>query len=136
MLVRIGVVYQPQHLDILLPVGISFYTFHSLSYTLDIYRGVLQPTKSLRDFILAVSFFPQLVAGPIERAAHMLPQYRSVRVFDAPQWRAGLGLILWGFFKKVVIADNVAVVANKVFALTDPTFPMVWAGVFAFALQI
>src|SRR5439155_6865880 len=65
LLPRIGIIYHPPHLDILLPVGISFYTFHSLSYTLDIYRGVLQPTRSLRDFILAVSFFPQLVAGPI-----------------------------------------------------------------------
>src|SRR5204863_1212904 len=68
LLARLGIIYQPPHLDILLPVGISFYTFHSLSYTLDIYRGVLRPTKSLRDFILAVSFFPQLVAGPIVRA--------------------------------------------------------------------
>src|SRR5436190_17175199 len=65
LLARLGIIYQPPHLDILLPVGISFYTFHSLSYTLDIYRGVLRPTKSLRDFILAVSFFPQLVAGSI-----------------------------------------------------------------------
>src|SRR5919201_7037373 len=64
LLARVGIIYQPPHLDILLPVGISFYTFHSLSYTLDIYRGVLRPTKSLRDFILAVSLFPQLVAGP------------------------------------------------------------------------
>jgi D-alanyl-lipoteichoic acid acyltransferase DltB (MBOAT superfamily) len=63
LLARIGIIYHPPHLDILLPVGISFYTFHSLSYTLDIYRGVLQPTRSLRDFVLAVSFFPQLVAG-------------------------------------------------------------------------
>ena len=74
LLARIGIIYQPPHLDILLPVGISFYTFHSLSYTLDIYRGVLQPTKSLRDFVLAVSFFPQLVAGPIVRAGDFLPQ--------------------------------------------------------------
>src|SRR6202048_760456 len=65
LMARIGIIYHPPHLDILLPVGISFYTFHSLSYTLDIYRGVLQPTKSLRDFVLAVSFFPPLVAGPI-----------------------------------------------------------------------
>ena len=74
LLARIGIIYQPPHLDILLPVGISFYTFHSLSYTLDIYRGVLKPTKSLRDFVLAVSFFPQLVAGPIVRAGDFLPQ--------------------------------------------------------------
>ena len=73
LLARIGMIYHPPHLDILLPVGISFYTFHSLSYTLDIYRGVLQPTKSLRDFVLAVSFFPQLVAGPIVRAGDFLP---------------------------------------------------------------
>src|SRR4030095_3123109 len=74
LLERLGIIYQPPHLDILLPVGISFYTFHSLSYTLDIYRRVLQPTKSLRDFVLAVSFFPQLVAGPIVRAGDFLPQ--------------------------------------------------------------
>src|SRR5205823_9796579 len=68
LLARLGIIYQPPHLDILLPVGISFYTFHSLSYTLDVYRGVLRPTKSLRDFILAVSFFPQLISGPTVRA--------------------------------------------------------------------
>ena len=69
LLARGGIAYQPPHLDIFLPIGISFYTFHSLSYTLDIYRGVMKPTRSLRDFVLAVSFFPQLVAGPIVRAA-------------------------------------------------------------------
>jgi alginate O-acetyltransferase complex protein AlgI len=74
LLARVGVAYQPPHLDIFLPIGISFYTFHSLSYTLDVYRGATQPTKSLRDFLLAVSFFPQLVAGPIVRAADFLPQ--------------------------------------------------------------
>src|SRR5260370_4228057 len=73
LLARIGIIYQPPHLDILLPVGISFYTFHSLSYTLDIYRGVLKPTKSLRDFILSVSFFPQLFAGPLVRPCDFLP---------------------------------------------------------------
>ena len=89
LLARAGVVYQPPHLDILLPVGISFYTFHSLSYTLDIYRGVLQPTKSLRDFVLAVSFFPQLVAGPIVRAGDFLPQ-----LTHPPNPRAGR--VRWG----------------------------------------
>ena len=74
LIARVGIIYQPPHLDILLPVGISFYTFHSLSYTLDVYRGVMQPTKSLRDFVLAVSFFPQLVAGQIVRAGDFLPQ--------------------------------------------------------------
>src|SRR5262245_10898488 len=74
LLAQIGVNYRAPHMGILLPVGISFYTFHSLSYTLDVYRGATQPTKSLRDFVLAVSFFPQLVAGPIVRAADFLPQ--------------------------------------------------------------
>ena len=121
---------------LVLPAGLSFYTFQSVGYIIDVYRGRVRAVRNVLDYALYVSFFPQLVAGPIERAAHMLPQYRSVRVFDSTQWRAGFGLMLWGFFKKVVIADNVAVVANKVFALTDPTFPMVWAGVFAFAVQI
>ena len=89
LLARIGIIYHPPHLDILLPVGISFYTFHSLSYTLDIYRGVLQPTRSLRDFVLAVSFFPQLVAGPIVRAGDFLPQ-----LVRPPRLR--LGQFLWG----------------------------------------
>ena len=89
LLARVGIVYQPPHLDILLPVGISFYTFHSLSYTLDIYRRVLRPTKSLRDFILAVSFFPQLVAGPIVRAGDFLPQ-----LLHPPRLKNGQ--FLWG----------------------------------------
>jgi len=98
LLARIGIIYQPPHLDILLPVGISFYTFHSLSYTLDIYRGVLQPTKSLRDFVLAVSFFPQLVAGPIVRAGDFLPQLVS-----PPGLRAGQ--FLWGLLLMIDDAD-------------------------------
>src|SRR6201981_1865701 len=89
LLARVGIIYHPPHLDILLPVGISFYTFHSLSYTLDIYRGVLQPTRSLRDFVLAVSFFPQLVAGPIVRAGDFLPP-----LISSPGLR--VGQFLWG----------------------------------------
>src|SRR5438874_9352954 len=96
LLARMGVIYQPPHLDILLPVGISFYTFHSLSYTLDIYRGVLQPTKSLRDFILAVSFFPQLVAGPIVRAGDFLPQLLRPPRLKNGQFLWGLALMTSG----------------------------------------
>jgi alginate O-acetyltransferase complex protein AlgI len=77
VLARGGIQYKPPHLDVFLPIGISFYTFHSLSYTLDIYRGVMKPTRSLRDFALAVSFFPQLVAGPIVRAGDFLPQLEA-----------------------------------------------------------
>ena len=121
---------------LVLPAGLSFYTFQSLAYIVDVYRGRVRAVHNLLGYALYVSFFPQLVAGPIERAGHMLPQYGAERVFDAAGWRAGLGLMLWGFFKKLVIADNVAVVVNKVFALSDPTFPVIWAGVLAFAVQI
>src|SRR5215217_4799655 len=100
LLARIGIIYQPPHLDILLPVGISFYTFHSLSYTLDIYRGVLQPTRSLRDFVLAVSFFPQLVAGPIVRAGDFLPQLVTPPGLRLGQFMWGLLLMTLGLFEK------------------------------------
>jgi D-alanyl-lipoteichoic acid acyltransferase DltB (MBOAT superfamily) len=128
----------PLHLvfQLVLPAGLSFYTFQSIGYVVDVYVGRVRAERNLLDYALYVSFFPQLVAGPIERAAHMFPQYHAERVFDPMRWRVGLGLMLWGFFKKVVIADNVALVVNKVFALTHPSFPVLWAGVFAFAVQI
>src|SRR5436305_14087978 len=85
-----------------LPVGLSFYTFQSVGYIIDVYRGRVRASRNLLDYALYVSFFPQLVAGPIERAAHMLPQYRSARRFDPVAWRSALGLMLWGFFKKLV----------------------------------
>src|SRR5690349_21364251 len=93
-----GILYHPPHLDILLPVGISFYTFHSLSCTLDIYRGVLQPSRSLRDFVLAVSFFPQLVAGPIVRAGDFLPQLLHPPRLKLNQFFWGLALLTLGLF--------------------------------------
>ncbi len=102
-------------LNIVLPVGISFYTFQSMSYTIDVYRRQLEPTRDLLDFALYVSFFPQLVAGPIERAVRLLPQITTPRTVCATGVNAGLFLIVWGYFKKVVIADNVAVVADTVF---------------------
>jgi len=121
LLARIGIVYQPPHLDILLPVGISFYTFHSLSYTLDIYRGVLQPTRSLRDFVLAVSFFPQLVAGPIVRAGDFLPQLRHSPRLKEGQFFWGLALMTLGLFEKIVLADTLlSVSADRVFGYAGP----------------
>ncbi len=123
-------------LNIVLPVGISFYTFQSLSYTIDVYRGRLAATRSLRDFALFVAFFPQLVAGPIERAEALLPRVQQVRVFNLVVARDALVLMAWGFFKKLVIADNVGIIANRVFAMKDPGFEMLWAGVFAFGIQI
>src|SRR5437764_1524264 len=106
LVARIGIIYQPPHLDILLPVGISFYTFHSLSYTLDIYRGVLQPTRSLRDFVLAVSFFPQLVAGPIVRAGDFLPQLVRPQPLRVGQFLWGVALMSLGLFENIVLADT------------------------------
>jgi D-alanyl-lipoteichoic acid acyltransferase DltB (MBOAT superfamily) len=123
-------------LAIVLPVGISFYTFQELSYTIDVYRGTLRARRRLLDFAAFVCLYPQLVAGPIERAAHMLPQIETRRVFSWPAARSAFFLVCWGYYKKLVIADNVGVIANKVFALQDPGFTVLWAGVFAFAIQI
>ena len=89
-------------LNIILPVGISFYTFQTLSYTIDVYRQKLEPTKNFFAFAAFVSFFPQLVAGPIERATNLLPQFKKVRTFDYSKATDGLRQILWGLFKKIV----------------------------------
>jgi D-alanyl-lipoteichoic acid acyltransferase DltB (MBOAT superfamily) len=123
-------------LNIVLPVGISFYTFQSMSYTIDVYWRHTQARTSLVDIATFVSFFPHLVAGPIMRATNLLPQVETVRRFSAAAARDATLLIAWGFFKKLVIADNVGVIANKVFALKAPEFYVLWAGVFAFCIQI
>jgi alginate O-acetyltransferase complex protein AlgI len=102
-------------LRVILPVGISFYTFHGLSYVIDIYRGRIKPERNFIDYALFVSFFPLLVAGPIERAAHLLPQIHKKRTFDYTKAIDGLRQILWGLFKKMVIADNCAAYANVIF---------------------
>ena len=123
-------------LRVLLPAGISFYTFQSMSYTIDVYRGHAPARTRFVDVAAFVSFFPHLVAGPIMRATNLLPQFEQPRRFSAPAARDATVLIVWGFFKKLVIADNVGVIANKVFALESPEFYVLWAGVFAFAMQI
>lgn len=102
-------------LTIVLPVGISFYTFQTLSYTIDVYNRKLEPTRDFVAFSAFVSFFPQLVAGPIERATNLLPQFYRTRRFDYHQAVDGLRQVLWGFFKKIVIADNCAEYANLIF---------------------
>lgn len=102
-------------LEIILPVGISFYTFQTLSYTIDVYKKRLQATTNFIAFAAFVCFFPQLVAGPIERATHLLPQFYKKRNFDYIQAMDGMRQILWGLFKKIVIADNCAVYANMIF---------------------
>lgn len=102
-------------LNIILPVGISFYTFQTLSYTIDVYKKKLEPTKDFIAFSAFVSFFPQLVAGPIERATNLLPQFYKKRTFEYDKAVDGLRQILWGLFKKIVIADNSAQIANEIF---------------------
>ncbi len=138
LLGRVGVAYQPPHLDIFLPIGISFYTFHSLSYTLDVYRGATQPTRSLRDFLLAVSFFPQLVAGPIVRAADFLPQCAAPPVPRPGRFGWGLLLMTLGLFEKIVLADTlVAGSADAIFSYGGPLASLdAWTGVLAFSSQI
>jgi len=138
LLARVGVAYQPPHLDVFLPIGISFYVFHSLSYTLDVYRGVCDPTRSLRDFTLAVSFFPQLVAGPIVRAADFLPQLAEPPQPRAGRFGWGLLLMTLGLFEKTVLADTLlASSADSVFAYGGPLKTLdAWIGVLAFSGQI
>jgi D-alanyl-lipoteichoic acid acyltransferase DltB (MBOAT superfamily) len=123
-------------LRVVLPVGISFYTFQAMSYTVDVFRGELRARRSLLDVAVFISFFPHLVAGPIQRASYLLPQVEGRRTFSLARAESGFYLMVWGFFKKLVIADNAGVIANKVFALGDPSFEILWAGVFAFAIQI
>jgi D-alanyl-lipoteichoic acid acyltransferase DltB (MBOAT superfamily) len=105
-----------QTLRIILPVGISFYTFQALSYSIDVYRGKIAPTKDVVAFFAFVSFFPQLVAGPIERATNLLPQFCVGRTFDYAKAVDGMRRILWGLFKKMVIADECAVAVNRIFS--------------------
>jgi len=114
-LLKIGLQNSPLILNVILPVGISFYTFHSLSYIIDIYKKRIEVESSFINYAVFVSFFPLLVAGPIERAQHLLPQLRQNRIFDQSKAVDGLRQILWGLFKKIVIADNAARYANEIF---------------------
>ncbi|MUG96744.1 MBOAT family protein [Scytonema sp. UIC 10036] len=124
-------------LNILLPLGISFYTFQLMSYVIDVYRGDIKHVNNLFDFALFISFFPQLVAGPIERANDLLHQFNSERTIKAEQVHAGLFLIIWGFFKKVVIADNLSIIANEIFNnYTQYKGAIVIVGILAFTFQI
>jgi hypothetical protein len=111
----LGVKANLESLQVILPVGISFYTFHGLSYIIDLYKNRIKPERNFIDYSVFVSFFPLLVAGPIERATHLLPQIRKKREFNYSKAVDGLRQILWGLFKKIVIADNCAEFANTVF---------------------
>ncbi|MCP4547830.1 MAG: MBOAT family protein [bacterium] len=137
LLERLGLHANVPALRVILPVGISFYTFQTMSYTIDIYRRKLEPTRNIAAFFAFVAFFPQLVAGPIERATNLLPQFLRHRRFDEVRARDGLRQILWGFFKKVVIADTLAPHVETIFsghAQLDAA--SLWIGVLFFAIQI
>ncbi|RIV30521.1 MBOAT family protein [Flagellimonas lutimaris] len=124
-------------LEILLPVGISFYTFQTMSYTLDIYRKQLEPTNDFISFAAYVAFFPQLVAGPIERASHLLPQLMKKGKFTYGQASDGLKLILWGLFKKMVIADSLAPIVDDIFSnYSEYSAPTLIMGAIFFGFQI
>ena len=124
-------------LHIILPVGISFYTFQTLSYTIDVYRKKLDSSKDWISFFAYVAFFPQLVAGPIERASHLLPQFAVARKFDYEIAFCGVRQITWGFFKKVAVADNCALVVDEIFAGSDTmSSTALMLGTFYFAIQI
>jgi alginate O-acetyltransferase complex protein AlgI len=124
-------------LHIILPVGISFYTFHGLSYVFDVYNKRIVPTRNFVDYAVFVSFFPLLVAGPIERATHLLPQVQSTRTFAYDKAIDGLRQMLWGFFKKIVIADNCATYVNMVFDNhTEYNGSTLFIGAIFFAFQI
>lgn len=132
-----GYKFEPISLSIILPVGISFYTFQTLSYSIDIYKRKLTPTYDFTSFAAFVSFFPQLVAGPIERASNLLPQFYVKRKFEYNKAVDGLKQILWGFFKKMVIADNCAKFANQIFDnYTDFSGSTLFLGATFFAFQI
>lgn len=124
-------------IEILLPVGISFYTFQSMSYTLDVYRKQIKPTESFYNYALYVAFFPQLVAGPIERSVNLLPQITTPRVFSTEKFQQGIVLIMLGIFKKLYIADNLGGIVNPIFASgADPTGTMILIGGYAFLFQV
>ncbi len=123
-------------LHIILPVGISFYTFQTMSYTIDIYRNKMKANHHFFDFALYVSFFPQLVAGPIERAKVLIPRILNKRTFNKNQFIDGIHLIFWGLWKKVFVADNLSPIVDRIFSMSTPSGFDVLVGAYAFAIQI
>ncbi len=135
-LTALGVSNSLTPLGILLPAGISFYTFQSMAYSFDVYRGELKPRRNLLEYLLAVSFFCHLVAGPVQRASNLLQQAEEDRKFDWGNVRDGFALAMWGAFKKVCVADTISPYVDKMFSVDAPSTSMVVAGTLAFSLQI
>ena len=137
LLSALGFATQYDLLELIFPVGISFYTFQTLSYTIDVYRRKIEPTNDAVAFFGFVSFFPQLVAGPIERANDLLPQFKIDRKFDYSTAMDGMRQILWGMFKKVVVADNAALIVDSIFAHYESATPLIlFAGAGFFFVQV
>lgn len=136
LLTQLGVAAHPPILHVILPVGISFYTFQTMSYALDVYRRQMPATHSFVSFLAYVSFFPQLVAGPIERASHLLPQFERTLTITPAMLSEGVWLMIWGMFKKVVVADNLAPLVDVVYQHPVESGPLVVLGTVAFGLQI
>jgi len=134
---HLGIPLQPRLLHIILPVGISFYTFQSMGYSIDVYRDQIKPTYRFFDFALFISFFTQLLAGPIERAGHLLPQILSPRQITLTKFYEGIYLISWGLFQKMFIADSLANIVDPIFA-SDPPYSgtIVLIGTYAFVFQV
>lgn len=138
MLAAFGIHVSPVVLGIILPPGISFYTFQELAYLVDVYQRKLEPAHSLVDYALFISLFPHLIAGPIQRPSHLLPQVQQPRVFNGQRVFDGLMLIITGLFRKAVIADQCALLANAAFSgkMGEVNLPVALIGVYAFAFQI
>ena len=136
LLTAVGIQTDLHTLGILLPVGISFYTFQTLSYTIDRYNGKITTERNLLNFALFVSFFPQLVAGPIERAKNFLPQLRQKTEITPSKFYSGFYLMAWGLFKKVVVADNLGRIVGQIWAMNSPSGLAVVVGCYAFAFQL
>jgi alginate O-acetyltransferase complex protein AlgI len=133
---ELGLPYSAHTLGIILPVGISFYTFQAMSYTIDVYRREIPATRNLLNFLAYVSFFPQLVAGPIQRPGHLLPQFERTLTVTRPMIEEGVWLMIWGMFKKVFIADNLDPLVSMVYGSTSYSAAAVLLGTLAFAFQI
>lgn len=132
----IGIHHTLGPLGILLPPGISFYTFQSMAYSIDVYRGELRPRRNVLNYMLAVSLFPHLVAGPVQRASNLLLQAETRRFFNMAMVRSGFALAMWGAFKKVAVADTISPYVDKIFGLREASGPMIWAATLGFAVQI
>lgn len=140
ILTQLGVELEWRTLSIILPLGISFYTFQSISYVVDVYRGKIAAAQRLDDYALFVAFFPQLIAGPIERAGHLLPQLQNSRPYRRQEMKEGVALFIWGVWMKVLLADGLAPIVENIFTRAADgqtlTAPLAWAGAVGFAWQL